>query len=163
MDIDVDTLIINDADRRRLYEIYEKHSFTMQTFFQCIVLDDADYAYPKAVFQEIAALDLNDNERKIANRHLAGFTCIYLIRDHDTGYTKIGRSDDPERRMKQITRQDTLLPRPNNFSMLRAWDDYPYMEKLLHKEFADKRKRGEWFELSDEDIKRLQELCDIYD
>ncbi len=163
MDVSDHAFFIREEDQGPLYQILLDNEFMMKTFFQVVVLQSPDYAYPKSIFQEIARLPLTDREAAIVNKHLSGFTCIYLIRDTGTGLTKIGRADNPEQRLKQLIKQDTLLPTPNNFILLRAWDDYPYMEKILHSEFAEKRVRGEWFDLNDEDVKAALKTCCIYD
>ena len=37
-----------------------------------------------------------------------------------------------------------------------------YIEKMLHKQFHDKRIKGEWFELNDNDIKTFESSCKKY-
>lgn len=74
-------------------------------------------------------------------------TWIYLIRDCDTGLYKIGRAKNPRERLRQLIKQDTLLPRPNNFSLVEAWWGKAEDERILHRHLADVRIRGEWFRL----------------
>jgi hypothetical protein len=87
-------------------------------------------------------------------------TYIYLIKDRDTGYTKIGRSINPKQRLKALIKQDTLMPKPNDFYLIDRWKDSEQTELLLHKEFAAKRRRGEWFDLSDQDLGKIQNFVD---
>lgn len=68
----------------------------------------------------------------------------YLMRDENTGYTKIGKSNNPRKRER------TLQSEKPTISLLYTclWD----VESELHARYAAKRVRGEWFNLTDEDI-----------
>lgn len=79
-------------------------------------------------------------------------TWIYLLRDRATGLYKIGQSVDPVNRLKTLCKQDTLQPEPNAFEMIEAWWGVDRDERELHRNFADQRRRGEWFELDDEQV-----------
>jgi len=78
----------------------------------------------------------------------AGF--VYLFRA-SIGPVKIGRSKAPEGRLEDF---DSL---PFEVVLLHtiASDDMVWLERTLHERFADKRIRGEWFALSDDDIAAL--------
>lgn len=84
-------------------------------------------------------------------------TWIYLIKDLDTGYTKIGQSINPLERFKTLKKQATLLPRPNNFELIDAFYGQSRDEANLHCIFKQQRRRGEWFELTDEMLDCIQE------
>lgn len=77
------------------------------------------------------------------------YTWIYLIRDIDTDYYKIGKSDDPARRLAELIKQATLQSTPNNYELLAAWLCPESKERELHKRFKDigLHIRGEWFDL----------------
>ncbi len=80
-------------------------------------------------------------------------TCIYLMRDGATGYTKIGRSVKPEFREK------TLLAQAPTVTLVGYWTKCQKShESELHQLFADKRVRGEWFNLLDADYVIIQEF-----
>ncbi len=87
-----------------------------------------------------------------------GRTRIYLIRDNATGLVKIGQSQDPERRLKALIDQDTLMPTPNDFTLIHHWPAAGLVERQLHCKFASERVRGEWFRLTQEDINELINL-----
>lgn len=84
------------------------------------------------------------------------FTWMYLIRDVDTGLYKIGRSDDPAKRLMTLIRQDTKQPTPNNYELIESWLCPVDKEAQWHAFFMEKRRRGEWFELDDEDIAEIE-------
>lgn len=75
---------------------------------------------------------------------------IYLIRDRYTGLYKIGRSNDPERRLADLRKEYTKLPIEFDFYLAGVWEtNYPVkMEKFAHESFEECRVRGEWFNLA---------------
>jgi len=79
-------------------------------------------------------------------------TWIYLIKDNRTGYYKIGKSNDPQKRLRKLKQQPTLLPLPHDFELVHAWEEEATKEFELHARYANKRVRGEWFCLSRWDV-----------
>lgn len=81
---------------------------------------------------------------------------VYLIRDRDvTGYCKIGKSTNVRRRIGHF---DTMLPFETDLLHIIETDDCTALEARLHRHFAEKRVRGEWFELDDNDIAAIKRL-----
>jgi len=83
---------------------------------------------------------------------------IYVFRNDK--YYKIGRTNDVERRLKQLSHN---LPTPLEVICTIPSDDLIKDEQELHSRFDDKRTKGEWFKLSQEDVtwlKTLSETCE---
>jgi len=71
----------------------------------------------------------------------------YLMKDSNTGYTKIGRSIDPKNREK------TLQSEKPTITMFAVCEkDH---ESTLHNKYSNKRIRGEWFDLTDKSINSI--------
>jgi|SRR5690606_6910600 len=68
----------------------------------------------------------------------------YLMRDFNTGYTKIGKSIDPQ------VRERTLQSQIPNIAIIAVCDEN--VEAELHRRFEIKRCRGEWFNLLEHDF-----------
>lgn len=70
---------------------------------------------------------------------------LYFIEALQTGFIKIGRSKDPERRLSQLSTGN-----PSELVILGKISGGLELEAELHKIFTHLRKRGEWFKVSDE-------------
>lgn len=76
---------------------------------------------------------------------------VYLMKDSTTGFYKIGYSKDPK------YRERTLQSQKPTIVLLRTWQGTMQQEKHLHKVFKSKRIRGEWFDLNENDISKIDQ------
>lgn len=106
-----------------------------------------------AEFNIVAArsIDVNmDIRKKHDGRHvplearLRAAGCVYVIsyRDTDDAICKIGRANDPERRLKQLS---TSNPYALKLDAVFATPDSTAVESSAHFHFSDRRMNGEWF------------------
>lgn len=79
----------------------------------------------------------------------------YLMKDESTGFIKIGRSVSPS------IRERTLQAEKPTISLLKVCDSL--VERELHEQYENNRVRGEWFNLSDEEIAKIVEEYKFYD
>lgn len=96
--------------------------------------------------------DISKSLSEMVNNH-QGFKInivakTYIMIDHNTGYFKIGRSKDPK------FREATLQSEKPTIQMIAICEDD--VEDSLHARFLSKRVRGEWFNLSGNDIKEIK-------
>lgn len=80
---------------------------------------------------------------------------VYLIQS-PTGTYKIGRTVDPDNRMKTFT---VKLPFEVEYVCTIQTEDMHALEKQLHGHFASKRVSGEWFSLTPDDVEYIKGLA----
>lgn len=80
-------------------------------------------------------------------------TKTYLMKDNLIGYTKIGKSVDV------LKRERTLEAQNPNISLFAVCQQD--IESELHKKYKEYRKRGEWFELKEQQIEEILKEYDF--
>lgn len=77
-------------------------------------------------------------------KHIKMEQKTYIMIDRNTNYYKIGKSLNP------LKREKTLQSEKPTIELLFVCDNN--VEKVIHKEYNEKRIRGEWFDLKENDI-----------
>ncbi|WP_331737688.1 GIY-YIG nuclease family protein (plasmid) [Streptomyces sp. NBC_01732] len=73
---------------------------------------------------------------------------VYLIGSPESPLVKIGWSDNPERRLRDLQTGSPVL-----LKLLALFEGGAVIERELHRRFADKRRHGEWFDLGPDPVK----------
>lgn len=81
---------------------------------------------------------------------------VYLISDINNYTYKIGISNNPEKRLKSLqTGNDRIL----RILYKVICKNYNQVENALHNKYCFLKVNGEWFELTEEDVKNFPESC----
>lgn len=98
---------------------------------------------------------INSTEDGISKNNLKESVCyVYLMHDESNGYYKIGISNHPKYREHtlQSEKPTIVLLKAKQFPIRSIAEAY---EAALHKTYANKRLRGEWFNLDEQDVENL--------
>lgn len=97
-------------------------------------------------------LSLREKQELLMSECLKG--TVYVIESEGHPYCKIGvTGGDPQKRLVSFQ-----IGSPFKLSIIVEIysPDCQHLEELLHERFENKRVRGEWFNLTDEDIDELK-------
>lgn len=104
-----------------------------------------------SICEDIVSQDLKSAYDDSITNNNVGY--VYLIRHGNRNEYKIGMTNNPIRREGEIRMQ---LPDKVKPIHTITTDDPSGIEQYWHKRFASKRKEGEWFELTKEDVKAFK-------
>lgn len=85
---------------------------------------------------------------------------VYLVGNRELGWYKIGLSKNIRERLKTLRQMV-----PFKVKKISSWSyvaDVALLEQYLHRQFHKQRLQGEWFQLSQEDVFRCDELVTQY-
>ena len=80
---------------------------------------------------------------------------VYILQKANSSIFKIGRSYIVNNRLKMI---NAKLPFKTKIFKLFFTKESKKIEKILHQKYKNKKVRGEWFELTNEDLKWLSKV-----
>lgn len=106
----------------------------------------------------LAVTDAGKNKPDSTDSNLdVGF--VYLIKHGNRNEYKIGKTCNPLRREGEVRLELPERIKPIHFI---ETDDPTGVERYWHTRFADKRKEGEWFALTAEDVRAFKRWRKIY-
>lgn len=148
------------SERYALYEVNtEEYKGTKSEFiikFKDEVIGVVPPQTKVIILRETRGDDDNDGiTLLIKKKEKIGY--VYLVK-LDKHY-KIGISKSPNDRLKEFT----LLPYELETVLIEKVKGYDKREKELHEHFANKRVRGEWFELNEEDVVYIKQYLKNYE
>lgn len=82
---------------------------------------------------------------------------VYLMKNERNGYFKIGFSKKPP-----SYREYTLQSQEPEVSLVAYAESFLEVEKIFHKHYGEKRVRGEWFALDQEQVRELSSILEIF-
>ena len=102
-------------------------------------------------------LESERNRRAGIDLHSPAYGYVYLILS-TTGHYKIGRSNDPTRRINQFVSSKVVLPLDFELVHTIETNNMNQLEVSLHLQFHAKRFKGEWFTLDATDVSYIKNL-----
>ena len=96
------------------------------------------------------------NQAEPEKETITDFCFVYLMHDTSNGYYKIGISNSPEYRERTLQSEKPTIEMitSKKFPIRKIAES---IEKALHSTYSEKRLRGEWFELNDNDVQHIKE------
>jgi hypothetical protein len=107
----------------------------------------AEFANANRAYSDIAAMLVDMAPATESDERTTRDGLVYLIRSG--AYYKIGRSDQLERRVKEIR---VALPEAAILIHSIRTDDPSGIEAYWHRRFDNRRAKGEWFKLTNADV-----------
>ena len=157
---EVDTISAFNIYQTRLRSFLEKSGFLTTTTLELKELSGKHFVMAgtsKRGLINVRMIDRVEFYRNFYNNNyrtdiLSDKNYVYLMVNDDTSYIKIGTSKTPNFREKTLQSQEP------NIHIIALWCCDKKLEKELHSKFASKRVRGEWFRLSFQDLKHIEDF-----
>lgn len=151
--------------RKKTIEDFPSHSsFSQLGSKQERVQKIIEYCHAKGGFDDVIALCSTvakpaDKKLGLATSDSENLGYVYLIRHGTRKEYKIGKTYNPIRREGEIRLELPEKVKPIHYIKT---DDPAGIEAYWHSRFAGKRKEGEWFSLSAEDVRAFKRWRRIY-
>lgn len=130
-----------------IYEISEDYidkQFTIYTEkWINEMLKDEYIIYLKNINNKKSIQDFNQKKIKTKSKKQK----TYILKDNNTGYYKIGKSNNP------LNREKTLQSEKPTYTLIKTFKKN--IEKDLHNKYIKQRIRGEWFNLNNIQLKYI--------
>lgn len=107
--------------------------------------------------QAVVSSNVGDRDESTSDAPSVGY--VYLLKHGARREYKIGRTNNPLRREGEIAVE---LPEKVQSIHVIKTDDSAGIESYWHSRFADKRKEGEWFALTADDVRAFKRWKRIY-
>lgn len=115
---------------------------------------NADHDDVAALLQPSTSPALAESAASVSDQSLeTGYVYLALMKVGREKRYKIGKADIVGRRTKQVS---VSLPEELELVHVISTDDAYGIESYWHKRFADKRRGGEWFDLSADDVRAFK-------
>jgi hypothetical protein len=125
---------------------------------QCLEHIDNEYvkSYNEALYKHrTREREMQAKKLRKEKRQQQGLTNIYLMLNKRNGLVKIGKAKDPQ------SRERTLQSEEPEIEMIFCIQAPPKIEIILHDRYSAQRVRGEWFKLSEKDIKQIKQALEV--
>lgn len=97
--------------------------------------------------KEAAAMAMSDTEYRLLIRAIVDLGFIYVLRDDGVGDVKIGHTFNLHKRLGDLATGNSRRLR-----IVTVFIGGRKHERVLHAQFADRRRRGEWFDDRDLEV-----------
>tara|TARA_R110000803_G_C11920573_1_gene314285 strand:+ start:54 stop:842 length:789 start_codon:yes stop_codon:yes gene_type:complete len=168
-DIDLDTFYMLDTFKEKIEYVRYFYNVLVDLYFSCdeiITEISEDYIdkqftiYTEKWINEMLKDEYiiylkNINNRKsieVSNKQNTKAKGIlkqktYILKDNNTGYYKIGKSNNP------LNREKTLQSEKPTYTLIKTFKNN--IEKDLHNKYKKERIRGEWFNINNIQLKYI--------
>ena len=143
---DFENTVDKIIENKMYYYNWLKNNIKPKQLLNC---EDIDFSFNYALNYVYRCM-LMDNEHKTS--------VVYFIRNKYNGFLKIGKTNDLQRRISEIESCFNFLGLDTNELVVEAISYCPYgmnngkVETYYHNLFKEKRKIGEWFDVSYDEL-----------